>query len=320
MAGAIVLLAVAAGVFTIVRRGTSPPHVVAQAQRPALPTEISLPGRIQATKVVNVPVPVEGTIDRMMADVGEDVFEGELLAHIKSGKLNAVAETAEADAERARSRVSDLEAALISARLEASRARAEATRTKTEFEMASKVYQRQKLLLQEGATPRLTFEKAEAEYNKLKADDESFNNLAKAAETRIESTTKDLAAARKLAEAKMQELDEAKADLGAGEVHSPVNGMVLARHGQAGEAVGRNVKDLFQIATDLTALQVMVAPEAAILPKIKPGQAAAIQIAEAPVAIQGAVIKVEAGQVFISFTSPLPAIKPGLTAQVKLKL
>lgn len=316
----IVLLAVAGGVLTLARRVATPPRAVMKAPAPALPTEISLLGRIQATKVVNVPVPVEGTIDRLMADAGEDVFEGELLAHIKSGKLNALAQTAEEDAERARSRVADFEAALISARLEASRARAEATRTKAEFEIAAKVYQRQKVLLQEGATPRLTFEKAEAEFNKLKADDESLSNLAKGAESRIESITKDVEAARKLAESKVQELDEAKADLGAGEVHSPVNGMVLARHGQPGEAVGRNVQDLFQIATELTALQVVVVPDAAVLGKIKPGQMASIQIAEAPVAIQGVVSKVEAGRVFVGFTSPLPAIKPGLTAQVKLKL
>ena len=319
-AGLLVLLAVAVGMFTVVRNNATRRRTIVPAPPPASPTEISLTGRIQATKVVNVPVPVDGIIDRMMADVGEDVFEGELLAHIKSGRLDALAQNAEADAAGAHTRVSDLESALISARLEASRSRAEATRAKAELELAAKAYQRQKMLLQEGATPRLTFEKAETEYNKLKADDESLNSLAQAAESRIESTTKDLDAARKLAGSKAQEMDEAKADLGAGEVHSPADGVVLARHGQPGEAVSRTVQDLFQIATNLTSLQVVVFPDARLLPKIKPGQPALIQVAEATNAVPGVVSEIKAGQVIIGFTSPLPAIKPGLTAQVKLKL
>ena len=45
-----------------------------------------------------------------------------------------------------------------------------------------------------------------------------------------------------------------------------------------------------------------------------------VQVAEAPSAIQGTVREIKAGRVFVDFTSPSPAIKPGLTAQVRIKV
>ncbi len=315
------LIAVAAGVLTLVRNGSErSPKPVQPLAQPATPLKISLPGRVQAKKIVSVKVPTEGIVERFMADVGEDVFEGELLARIKNVKIDSVAKRAEEDAARSQSRVADLEAGLTSARLEGSRARADATRTKAEFDKAEKVYQRQKMLVQEGATPRLTFEKAEADYRKLMADNESFGHLAAAAEERVTSIGKDLENARKLAQAKSQEMDEAKADLGSGEVHSPVDGVVISRHGQAGEPVNRGMQDLFQIGTELTSLQVALSPDSKLLPKFRAGQIASIQIAEAPGAIQGLVREIKAGEVFVDFASPLPAIKPGLTAQVTIEL
>ncbi len=321
VAGLIVLLAVAGGVATLVRNGSArPPKAVQPAAPPATPLKISLPGRVQAKKIVSVPVPTEGIVERFMADVGEDVFEGELLARIKNVKIDSVAKRAEEDAARAQARVTDLEASLTSARLEGSRARADATRTKAEFDKAEKLYQRQKMLVQEGATPRLTFERAEAEYNKLKADDESFGHLAASAEERVISLGKELETGRKLAAAKSQEMDEAKADLGSGEVHSPVDGVVVSRQGQVGEPVSRGMQNLFQIGTELTSLQVALNPDSKLLPKFRAGQIASIQIAEAPGAIQGSVREVKAGEVFVDFMSPLPAIKPGATAQVTVEL
>ena len=321
VAGLIVLFAVAAGVVTVVRKGSRPSSKAVQpVAQAAIPLRISLPGRVQAKKIVSIPVPTEGIVERFMADVGEDVFEGELLARIKNAKIDNVAKIAEEDAARSQARVADLEAGLTAARLEGSRARADATRTKAEFDKAEKIYQRQKMLVREGATPRLTFEKAEAEYNKLTADNESFGHLAAAAEERVVSTGKELENARKLAQAKSQEMDEAKADLGAGEVHSPVDGVVLSRHGQAGEAVSRAMQDLFQIGTELTSLQVVLNPDSKLLPKFRAGQPASIQIAEALGAIQGSVREVKAGEVFVDFANPLPAIKPGLTAQVTVEL
>ena len=99
--------------------------------------------------------------------------------------------------------------------------------------------------------------------------------------------------------------------------------MALWSRGAArpGELVDRTAGDLFQIAVALTAMQVIVEPQPPVLARIHPGQSAAIVMAEAPNgAIGGSVREIRDGQVVIDFVSPTPAIRPGLTAQVRIKL
>lgn len=319
--GIIVLAAVASGIAFLARSGSHiQPASVSKPVQLSPPTEITLQGKIQAKTVVNVGAPIEGVLERMLVDVGDSVYEGQLLASIKNLKLDSTEQAAQADAAKAVTRVTDAENASIAARLEAARARADATRARIEFGQAEKAYLRQQMLVREGATPRLVFEKAENDYNSLKADSESLEQLAKRAEDRLIDLTKELENVKKLADSKSQDAAEAKAELAGSEVHSTVDGLVVGRRGQPGEPVDRSMGDLFQIATNLNSLQVLLTPDSKVLPSIKAGQAALLEIAEAPGGVLGSVREVKAGQVFVDFVSPAPAVKPGLTAQVRIKL
>jgi multidrug resistance efflux pump len=320
--GLVVLAAVAVGIALLARSGSQPRATSSNkpVQQEPIQTQITLQGKILAKTVVNVGAPIEGILERMLVDLGDSVYEGQLLASIKNPKLDANEQNARAEASRAVARVTDAENASIAARLEAARARADATRARIEFGQAEKTYLRQQILVREGATPRLVFEKAEQDYNTLKADSESLEQLAKRAEDRLIDLSKELENAKKIADSKSQDADEAKAELAGAEVHSTVDGLVVGRRGQPGEPVDRSMTDLFQIATNLASLQVLLTPDSKLLPAIKPGQAALVGVAEAPSGISGSVREIKAGQVFVDFTSPAAAVKPGLTAQVTIKL
>ena len=109
--------------------------------------------------------------------------------------------------------------------------------------------------------------------------------------------------------------------LAAGEVHSPVGGIVVSRHGELGGQVDPTFKDLFQIATDLSMLEISAEAGAPVMARLKPGQNAIIRVAEMPgEGIIGKVARLEQGKVIIEFGNPSPQIKPGLTAQVTIKL
>lgn len=283
--------------------------------------EVTLPGKIQAQHVISIAVPIEGTIETFDVETGQEVAEGQVLARIKSGKLDSDYDAASLDLEKTKTRVANLESAIIAARLEGSRARADESRSRTESEHASKALARQQMLLGEGATPRLVFESAQREHEKLKAEHENLEAVAKQVEARLDSMTKQLDTAHRELEERAQEVEDSKSDLGAGEVRSPADGMVIARRGQAGDAVDRAMKDLFQIAVDLNALEVVVDPEPPVLARIHRGQSAVIQIAENPnEGIPGTVKGVKNNQVIVEFVNPISAIRPGLTAQVRIKL
>jgi multidrug resistance efflux pump len=311
-----------AGAVLLYRKPHAPPPkpVATPPVAVALAAEISIAGKIEATKVVSVAAPMDGTIEQLVADVDDDVVAGDVLARIRNPKIAAAQQKSQDVAGHARNRVAELETALLGAELEASRSDADATRAKLEFERAEKAYEREKMLMSEGITPRLVYEKAQQEYNTLKAQTQDLSEAAKKAAERLTSLKVELESARKAAEQRANDSDNAQSTIIAGEVRSPVEGVVIARHGAQGDPVTRKIKDFFQIAVNLTALQVAAAPLPQELQRIHVGQTAAIVIADTPGSTLGKVREIKAGQVFIDFASPSLSVRPGMSAQVKIKV
>src|SRR6476620_4743434 len=94
----IVLVAMAAGALSVLwREHWKPQPKAAATQGPAQPFpggEVSLSGKIQAQHAVLVAAPVEGKIDVFHVEVGQDVYEGQLLAQIKSDSLDTAGQQA----------------------------------------------------------------------------------------------------------------------------------------------------------------------------------------------------------------------------------
>jgi HlyD family secretion protein len=317
----ILLAAVVAGVTVTVWNRT--PAAKSEPAAPSTPVaeEISLPAVLQASSVTSIGVPVEGKIQSFDVEVGAEVFEGQLLARIRSEGLEGAMEAAEIDLERAETRVKNLESVLTAARLEASRASADAARLRNDLDRATKHYERQKMMIEQGATPRKTFEKAEADFKAVEAESRNFDAVAQAADERISSLSRDLDSARRQLEGKSEDVEATKAQIGSGDVVSPVNGILVARRGQPGDPVHPSMTDLLQIATDLSSLQAVADVSPAFAGRVTPGTDVTVVIAElGGETLAGKVLKVEDGRIFAEFANPNPAVRPGLTAQMRIKL
>ena len=320
--GALVAIAVIAVAATYALQKRKTPQTAAKpvVEEP-VDVELSLEAVLQTATSIPVGIPIEGKIESFQVDAGDEVYEGQLLAQIRSPALETAKLEAETDLERAETRVRNLEAAMSAARLEASRAVADAARVKNDYERASKNFQREKMLLAEGATPRRNFERAQKEHIALEAETRNHDAVAAGAEERITSTQNELDAAKKLLEGKSEDVEQAAQRVGAGNVLSPVNGIVVGRRGQAGDDVHPSMTDLFQIATDMSAMQAVAQASPEQIRQLKPGQPATVTIVEMGGEIlQGSVLKIDGDRVFIEFANPNPLIKPGLTAQVRIKL
>jgi multidrug resistance efflux pump len=320
IAGIVILAAIAAGALSVLLQTPKKPEA-AKAQTQPVVTEIVVAAKLQAATVVNVGVPIAGKIEAFNAEPGDEVYEGQLLAQVRSAGLQDAQEAAVVELERAQARVNNIESSIAASRLEASRAAADASRVRSDLDRATRHYQRQKMLLEEGATPRLTFEKAERDFRTVEAESKNLDQVAKQSEERVDSLQRELDNAQKLLQDKAENLEGLNERMAAGDISSPVNGIVAGRRGQVGEEVNPTIKDLFQIATDLSLMEAVAEPGATELARIKPGQEAFIALAESPdELLPGLVKKIEQGRVTIEFKSPNPAIKPGLTAQVRIKL
>ncbi|HEU0121567.1 MAG TPA: HlyD family efflux transporter periplasmic adaptor subunit [Bryobacteraceae bacterium] len=323
--GIVILLAVAAGALSVWKR--EKPVVVTPAAAaptpagPAAGAELSLPGKVEAREVVGVQAPSNGTIAEYLVVVGEEVFEGQLIARISNLALQGAQERAKELADKAQERVNVLESQLLAGRLDASRGQAESARIQDGYTRAERLARRQELLHSQGATPRLTYEKAMKEFETAKAEYESATGMAKVASIRVESLTKEIESAKKILEDRNAELEEADSNLQATQVHAPVDGIILERKGEAGTEIRLGEDNIFRIATDLGQLQVVVEPEKSVLAKLHPGMEALVILAEfASEPLRAEISRVEEGKALVLFGSPDPSIKPGITAQVRVRL
>lgn len=325
LAASAVLVAAAAGAIAVWRQDRAEQRVAEQAKpvAPPRPTgEINLTGRIRAQHVTYVEANVSGKVQEFLADVGQEVYEGQLLARISNQGLEANREFAQQAAANVQERINKIEATIISARLEASRARADASRARTEFDRQDKLYRRQKMLYGEGATPRLTYEKTEREFDNARTEFESLDQLAKQAEDRITMLMNDLETAKRALEDKNSELENASEDVRGAEVRSPVTGTVVARHGVAGDEIegGSHSAQLFDITTDISALEAVLEPEPPVLARLRPEMPALVILADVPEPLNGSIQKIEGSQVIVAFSSPNSLVRPGMSAQVRLRL
>ncbi len=297
---------------------TKPTALVIQAP-PSV--EIHLSGKIRAQSVVNVSPPIEGTVGALFADIGQEVFEGQLLARITNEGLETGQQMAQKILDNAQSRVNTLEGEIVLARLEASRARADANRARTEYDRLSQVFRRQQMLLAEGATPRLTYEKASRDFEMAQSESRTLEQVATQAESRMNELVKSLDADKRALDEKSADMETAKARAMATEVVSPVPGMVVARNAEVGQPAGPDRGDFFQIATQLSQLEVVLDPDPPAMRRIRLGQAALVSLPEqGSDGMLGAVKAIQGAQVIVAFTSPSPAVKPGMLAQVRIKV
>ena len=321
------VLAVAAGVgggalaMRLRRPAPQPVRPAAAAAALIASNEATLSGTIRPQHVTNVGASVTGNIEAFLAEVGQEVYQGQVLARIGAGGLEAERESAAHGVEAAQDQVTRAEAAITAARLEASRAAADAQRGRTALDRAQKTYSRQQTLHAAGATPRLVYEKAQAELEAALHESEVLDAAEKAAGDTVGAATEALTTAKKLLATRNEEMESAQGALEAAEVRSPVDGLIVGRNGEVGKPVEEAGADMFQIATDIYALEVVVEPQPLVLKRLQPGQPALVSILDLGIGgIAGEIKEIKDNQVVVQFGSTFPAVKPGMRADVRLKL
>jgi multidrug resistance efflux pump len=304
------------------RRSPAPKAVSAAVSAPAVQAnETTLQGKIRPQHVTGVSASVPGFIEAFLVEPGTEVYEGQVLARVGAQGLESAREVAQAALERAQEQVAKAEASVAAARLELSRAEADSTRARMALDRADRAFQRQQTLFKEGATPRLTYEKVLAEYQAAQKEWDIVDATVRTGRDQVQGANDEVAGARKIVADKSKALEDAQYALSAAEVHSPVDGYVVSRKGEVGGDAQQIGNELFQIATDLYALEVVLDPKPEILKRIVPGLPALVLVLDLQSAgMEGVVREIKDNQVIVEFNSSLPAIKPGMNADVRLKL
>ncbi|MCC6539759.1 MAG: biotin/lipoyl-binding protein [Bryobacterales bacterium] len=293
------------------------------AQEYASGAELTFSGDVKARNVLPIAAPMDGTVETVDVVEGAVVEQNQPLARIKNEGLATEHANARQDLEKAAERVNTLESTLIAARLEASRAAAEADRARGEADRFDRTARREEMLYKEGATPRLRFEKAQAEATAAAAQSEAAKTTATQANDRVARETAELEAAKRILDEKTREVEGAQGDLDAAAVNAPVDGVVIAVKVKPGDEVSEAAStDIFQIAVAADELQVPIEPQdpkaAAVL---KDGLPALVEIVELSMqGISGELKRTDSGGWRVDFKAPDASVKPGLHAVVRVKL
>jgi len=184
-----------------------------------------------------------------------------------------------------------------------------------QMERAQKTFERQTTLNREGATPRLVYEKARQDYEASVQEFEIMEKAMRGSRENTQAANLKLAEAKRILAEKQLELQDAEGGHEAGEVRSPVDGTVVGRNGEPGKPAGEAGDQLFQIATDLYALEIPLEAKPELVKRLRRGQPATVMVLDLQGGgFPGNVKEVKENQVVVEFTSTLPAVRPGMRA------
>ncbi len=250
---------------------------------------VSTTGVVNPVTIVEVGSQVSGRISKLHVDFNSHVKEGQVLAEIDPSQIKTRIKQNEANYESAK------------ATLERSRVTSEIAEKK--YNRAVELFEKEMISFEEK-------DDAEAEYLTSKADVQS----AKA----------------RLQQAKSQ-LESSQVDLGYTIIKSPINGIVISRNINVGQTVAASFQApvLFQIANDLSKMQLECSVDEADIGKIEEGQKVWFTVDAFPDEnFSGIVTQVryasEVIQNVVTYTTivnvdnPETKLRPGMTATVSI--
>jgi HlyD family secretion protein len=289
---AVVAVAALAGGYVYWSRGANGAdagYVTATLDRGAITATVTATGAVNPVTTVQVGTYVSGPIIAIDVDFNSPVRKGQRVAQIDPAPFTVKVQRADANLANARARVEKARADL--------------------------------------ALKRLTLDRN----RELRERDFISANDLDTAKSNYDQSVAQLTLEEAAVKQAQAELDEARINLGYTDILSPVDGVVVSRSVDVGQTVAASFQTptLFQIAQDLTKMQVNASVSEADIGAVQEGQAAifsvdahpgrdfrgtVVQVRNAPVTVQNVVTY----DVVIAVDNADLALKPGMTATVAI--
>jgi HlyD family secretion protein len=284
------IIGVGARAYYAARKQAPPTVTTAALSRGSVVSTVSATGTVQAVTTVQVGTQVSGTIAWLGADFNSIVRKGEVIAKLDTSLLDADVEQAQAAEARARADVENARVQLDDAR--------------QKFARSQKLANKQLVPQSDFDAARVAVDTAEAQLKSSQA-----------------------------------QLTQAQASLGQARVTrehaiitAPIDGIVIQRSVDVGQTVAASLQSptIFQIAADLTKMQVNADIDESDIGVITSGQRTAFTVDAYPgetftgtmmqVRLQPTVVQnVTTYSAIISVANPDLKLKPGMTANVKIE-
>jgi HlyD family secretion protein len=267
-------------------------------QRGRIQSTVSVTGTCSALLTVQVGSQVSGVVKTLYADFNSQVHKGQLLAEIdplpfqeKVNQAQAAVDSARASVNAAKATVQKAETDIRTAQATAESERALVVQAEAGERGAKITADRQQQLAASSIVSDDQFQSAKAIYDVAVADRQAVDAQEHVAETTIDEMreARDAAVVQVTnTEAQVRQaeggLEQAKLDLDHTHIASPIDGVVISRQVDAGETVAASfaAPQLFQIAQDLTKMQVDADIDESEVAKVHAGQVAQFTVDAMP--------------------------------------
>jgi HlyD family secretion protein len=290
--GALLVVLLAAGLLFYLSSGNNGPKFKTQtAARGDIRAAVTATGTMNAVTTVLVGTQVSGTISKLYVDFNSPVKKGEILAQIDPATFQAQVDQARANLQVAQANVQKAEAGVIDTK---------------------RTMERNKTLFARNFIAKSDVDTAETNY--LSAEAQLSASKGAVAQTRAA-------------------LDFAETNFRYTKIISPVDGTVISRNIDVGQTVAASFQTptLFNIAQDLTRMQIDTSVDEADIGKIKVDQPVEFsvdaypditfrgkvsEVRNAPITVQNVVTY----DVVVKVDNPELKLKPGMTANVSIIL
>ncbi|MEN9705140.1 MAG: hypothetical protein RLZZ393_1019 [Pseudomonadota bacterium] len=304
-AGVVVVLAVAWGAWSWFGHKSGPlvTYDTATVDKGTVEKAVSSTGSVAALITVDVGSQISGQIAELHADFNTPVRKGDLLAVI--------------DQQTYRSRVLSADADLAVARANVGTQEANLRKAQTTLAQAERDYKRQQALAEQKLVSAVSVETALKSLELAKGD----VDVSKAQLTNAQAATRTREAT----------LQQARIDLSRTEIRSPIDGVVIKRAIDRGQTVAASLQApvLFQIAEDLSRIQIETKVDEADIGSIKQENVATFTVDAFPdQTFQGRVAQVRLAatsvqnvvtySVMVQAPNPRQMLLPGMTANVRI--
>jgi HlyD family secretion protein len=289
IAAILMIILISGGFYLFRKDGTGLEYRTAQITRGDIRAAVTATGTVNAVTTVLVGTQVSGTIQKIFVDYNSPVKKGQLLAQIDPALPQAKVDQARANLQSAVAGVEKAEATLLDAR---------------------RTMERNRTLFARNYIARSDLDTAETNHQSALAQ----INVAKAqvAQTRAE-------------------LQQEETTLRYTRILSPVEGIVISRNVDIGQTVAASFQTptLFNIAQDLTRMQIDTSVDEADIGRVQVGQAVRFTVDAYPdLNFTGKVAEVRNAPttvsnvvtygVIIKVANPDLRLKPGMTANVSI--
>lgn len=268
-----------------------PQFVTASATRGDVVELVEATGKLEAVTTVQVGTQVSGTIQSLHADFNSQVRKGQVVARLDPSVLQAQVEQAQATV---------------------ARLGADVERSRIQVDDAEVKFRRAKELFARGLIPATDLENAETTARQAHAS-------LKAAQAQVVQS--------------QASLNQTRVNLSHTVIAAPVDGIVISRNVDVGQTVAASMSApvLFEIAKDLTVMQVNASIDEADIGRIADGQRVAFKVDAYPKdTFTGTVSQVRLNPVVsqnvVSYVTIIDVpnkelkLKPGMTANVSVEV